>query len=554
MFPGRLLKERKMKDYNQQLTQWTSYRILFYSAWLMLHLVQGSATELFDDEAYYWVYSLFPSWGYFDHPPMIALLIKAGFSIFHNESGVRLFIAVLSTLSIYLIETLLEKKNLPLFFAICGSLALAQIGGVMAVPDIPLIFFVVLFFWLYRRFINRMNVINTILIGICMALLMYTKYHGVLVIIFTGLSNLKLLKKPQPYFAVLIALVLFFPHIYWQHLNGYPSFQFHLFERNEDNYEIKHTVEYILGQIILAGPIMGWLLIAAALLYKPVSLTERALKFTFIGVYVFFLISTLKGRAEANWTIPSFIGMIVLSHQYLIAHDKWKKRLYYSLPVTLVLVFTARILMMADMPPKWWLVKDEFHQNKIWVNDLKQKANGLSVVFLDSYQKPSKYWFYARDTAFALNTTSYRRNNYNFWKIEDSLINKPVYIANYGKMDRYYSFSRILIDKVKIHQINANEVSVGFRTNTPPGYLPYFRTEPYNNCYIYLTIYKNKKPYRDYLSNIILKDITKESQENIVTYKLDSLPAGNYKAKFSIGTCIPGKLSMNSSAFHILLK
>ncbi len=79
----------------------------------------------------------------------------------------------------------------------------------MAVPDTPLIFFVVLFFWLYRRFINRMNLINTILIEY-MALLMYTKYHGVLAINFTGLSNPRLLKKPQPYLAIFIALVLFF--------------------------------------------------------------------------------------------------------------------------------------------------------------------------------------------------------------------------------------------------------------------------------------------------------------------------------------------------------
>ncbi len=112
------------------------------------------------------------------------------------------------------------------------------------------------------------------------------------------------------------------------------------------------------------------------------------------------------------------------------------------------------------------------------MNDIKQKAKGLPVVFLDSYQKPSKYWFYARDTAFALNTSSYRRNNYNFWKIEDSLINKPAYIVNYGKTDRYYSFSKILIDKVIVRQVAPDEVSVHFRTNTPTGYLTYFRTEP----------------------------------------------------------------------------
>ncbi len=53
--------------------------------------MQSGLTELQDDEAYYWVYSHFLDWGYFDHPPMTALLIKMGYAIFHNELGVRLF-------------------------------------------------------------------------------------------------------------------------------------------------------------------------------------------------------------------------------------------------------------------------------------------------------------------------------------------------------------------------------------------------------------------------------------------------------------------------------
>ena len=67
------------------------HKKIFYGAWLLLNLVQSAATGLIDDEAYYWVYSQFPAWGYFDHPPMVAILIKAGYSIFANELGVRLF-------------------------------------------------------------------------------------------------------------------------------------------------------------------------------------------------------------------------------------------------------------------------------------------------------------------------------------------------------------------------------------------------------------------------------------------------------------------------------
>ena len=123
------------------------HRALFYGAWLLINIIQAANTELFDDEAYYWIYSRFPGWGYFDHPPMIALLIKAGYSIFDNELGVRLFIVLLNTATIFIIEQLTDKKNPLLFYAIASSVGIAHLGGMIAVPDIPLLFFSAAFFW-----------------------------------------------------------------------------------------------------------------------------------------------------------------------------------------------------------------------------------------------------------------------------------------------------------------------------------------------------------------------------------------------------------------------
>ena len=43
---------------------------------LVLNLLQAHFTELIFDEAYYWHYAQNMAWGYFDHPPMVALMIK----------------------------------------------------------------------------------------------------------------------------------------------------------------------------------------------------------------------------------------------------------------------------------------------------------------------------------------------------------------------------------------------------------------------------------------------------------------------------------------------
>ena len=166
--------------------------VVFYSSWLLIQLIQSATTELLDDEAYYWMYSLFPAWGYFDHPPVISVLISAGYALFPGEFGVRLFPVIFTTGSLYIIQLLLKKPNYTLFYAICYSLAIAQIGGIMAVPDASLMFFVALFFLQYKRFLENLSLANTILLALCASAMLYTKYQAVLILFFTIISNLKL--------------------------------------------------------------------------------------------------------------------------------------------------------------------------------------------------------------------------------------------------------------------------------------------------------------------------------------------------------------------------
>ena len=65
--------------------------LFFLLAWTLLNAIQAYTLELQGDEAYYWLYSRYLDWGYFDHPPMVALFIRTGDSLLHTEFGLRLF-------------------------------------------------------------------------------------------------------------------------------------------------------------------------------------------------------------------------------------------------------------------------------------------------------------------------------------------------------------------------------------------------------------------------------------------------------------------------------
>ncbi len=111
-----------------------------------------------------------------------------------------------------------------------------------------------------------------------MACLLYSKYHGVLIIGLVLLSNLKLLTNKYTYLGRVVCLLLFTPHLYWQYKHHFPSVQFHLFERNASSYKFSFTTEYILGQILFAGP-DNWLVAVVDGIYVQAgaAVVERAM-------------------------------------------------------------------------------------------------------------------------------------------------------------------------------------------------------------------------------------------------------------------------------------
>ena len=187
-------------------------RLLFglLSAWLLLNWIQAGLTELDPDESYYWMYSKELAWGYFDHPPVLACLIHFGYSLFPSEFGLRFFIVLLQPLSFYFAWLLAgkprERQKIITLIALLAAIPVLHIYGFIATPDAPLLLFTVLFFYAYQRFHERDSFWNAVVLGICMSALIYSKYHGLLIILLTTVSNLRLFRKKYFYLAGFIGV------------------------------------------------------------------------------------------------------------------------------------------------------------------------------------------------------------------------------------------------------------------------------------------------------------------------------------------------------------
>ena len=279
-----------------------SKKIIFYFllAWTALNIIQSATLELHADEAYYWLYSRFLDWGYFDHPPMVALFIRFGDSIMHNELGLRLLTITASTGSIYVLWLILKEysANAKLFAIVIASMFMCHMYGFTTTPDAPLFFFAVVFYYFYRKYLLADSWLLGIILGAVVACLLYSKYHAILLIGFTVISNIKLLKRGSFWLAVVLAGVLYIPHILWQVHHDFPSLNYHLSERSADTYHPEFTYLYPLGQLLMAGPLIGWFLFYKGFTVKITDAFIRCLMVNSIGTPIFFLITSFRGEVQ----------------------------------------------------------------------------------------------------------------------------------------------------------------------------------------------------------------------------------------------------------------
>lgn len=427
----------------------TFTRILIFSlAWLLLNLIQALFTAIIDDEAYYWVYSRALDWGYFDHPPMIALLIRIGYSLFGNELGVRLLNVIMGTSTMFIMLIMLknELKGRSWIMILVASIPLVHfhVAGFPATPDIPLVFFSTLFLLLYKKYVSVETPLTVVLLALTVALMLYSKYHALLVIGFTVLSNLKLLRRRSFWLIVLLSVLFYVPHILWQVRHNFVSFGYHLVGRNTP-FNFANVFEYIASQALLLGPMTGLVLLFIGLRSRPLirrhsgdgSRTSdpfhAALKFNFAGFLLFFLFSTLKGHVEAHWTAAAFVPLVLYSVPLIPERGRLVKFLRISAYVWLPIIILTRILFLTEpefLPEK---VIERFGDREACMQVIRERAGDRPVVFNNSYQDASLFRFYTGLPAFSQNNKHYRRNQYDLMDMEAELMEHPVLYISRGR-------------------------------------------------------------------------------------------------------------------------
>jgi hypothetical protein len=338
---------------------------------------------------------------------------------------------------IFVLEKLVRPSDHKLFYMIVLSIAFLQVGmvwggGMMAIPDFPLLIFEAAFFLLYRKYLEEPAWYVYLLLPIVVSVMMLTKYHALLIVGFTVLSNLALLKKASFWGIAVLSTIIFVPHVLWQIDNDFPSVRYHLLERSSDPYSFSTMAEYLASQPFVLGPLIGILLIYAGIAQKAETTFERGLKFTVIGTYLFFLIMSIRGRIEANWTIITLVPLVCLGYRYIESRDNLLKITKYVFVISISMIVVARVIITTHLPVPGVPRFTESLTPWTWTSELKRKTGGNPAAFVNSYQKAALYEFYEGVPSFSLNNFWGRKNQYTIWDTEAEYQGKEVaYISNW---------------------------------------------------------------------------------------------------------------------------
>lgn len=415
--------------------------ILFLGIFLLVNIGQAFFTELLHDEAYYWYYAQNLAWGYFDHPPMVAWMIALGNQIFQGEMGVRLISCLMGTGTLFLLWKLIDREthkamHLNLFVWL-GSIVLVHAYGFLSLPDTPLIFFTALFLRVYQKFIKNPNALKALFLGLIIAALMYSKYHAALVILFVVISNPGLLKNKLAWFALLVSLLAYFPHLYWLYEHDFVSIRYHITERPNQMYTFDgFTLGYILNLLALFGLTFPWVYLGL-IQFRPQDKFERALVFTAYGILLFFFISSFQRRVQTQWLIAACIPIAVIIGRQLLEKPVMRVWLLRMGIANLLILGVLRVgLIYEPLFP----VQFETHGNKRWVGSLQKVSDGAPVVFENSYRLPSVYSFYSRQPSFTLINTYYRHNQYSLDNAETFFQGKRVFYVPIVNRETSFAF------------------------------------------------------------------------------------------------------------------
>jgi 4-amino-4-deoxy-L-arabinose transferase-like glycosyltransferase len=226
----------------------------------------AATLSLFVDEAFYWQESRHLAWSYFDVPGLTAWMIAGSEAVLgHSTLAVRAPFLALGT-AVPLMSVILARR---MFGANAGwraglwtlVLPLAGTLGVLALPDVPLVFASMLAFVALERMASEGRLRDGCLLGVALAIAWLSHYRAAM-LMFAGLVFLivtprgrRLWRWPGLWVALLIAALGLMPLLAFNLDNDWSAFGFQFVERHPWAFHADALLQPLEQALVVTPPL-----------------------------------------------------------------------------------------------------------------------------------------------------------------------------------------------------------------------------------------------------------------------------------------------------------
>ncbi len=310
-------------------------------ALVALRLAGAAWTPLTFDEAYYWMWSKHLAFGYYDHPPGVAVIIRLGTLIAGDtEIGVRLvsiLLALPMSFAVYRTAAILfgGQRVAASATVLLNVTLMAAVGTLIVTPDSPLLVassFILLFL---AKVLETGRGAWWLAVGAAVGVALLSKYTALffgpaILIWLAGVAKLRRwLVSPWPYLGGVVALAVFSPVIVWNADHHWVSFIKQIGRARIEDFKPSFIGELIPTQIAFATPfvfILGAMGLYALIRREGGALAARTLiNAVFWTIVLYFVWHSLHARVEANWFAPVYPAFAIAAA--VAAHSsRWDAR------------------------------------------------------------------------------------------------------------------------------------------------------------------------------------------------------------------------------------
>ena len=303
--------------------------------WLLLaaaavHIALGFLLGLTGDEAHYALYGAHLDWSYYDHPPLVGW-IQAPLVALDVPDGVLRLIPLalwlLTAAAIHASTRLLQPapdagRWAVLAFALTP---LFHILGIGLLPDSLLMLFTALLMWQCLRLLDEKRATRItpwLVLGILLGLAGLSKYTAIfaalpVLALVVSAHGARVLRRPGPWLALVLAVLLVVPVFYWNASHNWISFAYQLQHGSGGHWSLLPLLQFLIIQLVLypLGVLALWALWASRKAsVKPDSLPSgRWVRGSLLAFFAlpFGLLAYLSGGGTSlpHWTAPAWVGL-----------------------------------------------------------------------------------------------------------------------------------------------------------------------------------------------------------------------------------------------------